>query len=242
MELVGKRALVTGAAIRIGRGIALGLAAQGVHIALHFGRSEEEALATQAELESLGVRAPRLQADLANPEAAASLVDRSVEALEGPLDILVNSAAIYPEGGLAETDLALWESTMAINLRAPYQLAQAFAAQAPEGGNIINILDARSNRPAADHLAYRLSKVALDAMTRNLATELAPAIRVNGLALGAMLPPPGAPSGHLEQIVQTRVPLRRSGSPEIVAQNVLHLLKQEFLTGVIIPLDGGEFL
>jgi len=242
LELKGKRALVTGAAIRIGRAIAMALAGEGVHVALHFGRSSEAAIETQNQLEALGVRAPQLQADLTQAEACTSLVGRASDALDGPLDILINSAAIYPDGELGDTTLDTWEEVMAVNLRAPFLLSQAFAAQSPDPGSIINILDARSNRPGTDHFAYRIAKAGLEAMTKNLALDLAPAIRVNGLALGAILPPPGAGPEHLEGLAASRIPLRRAGNAGVVAGNVLHLLRQDFLTGVIIPLDGGEFL
>jgi len=246
MQLAGKRALVTGAAVRVGRAIALELARHGVHIGLHYGRSAEAARQTQSELQALGVRAPLLQADLANAHETGALLPAAANALNGPVDILVNSAALFTKGGLAETSLEIWDREMAINLRAPFQLSQAFAAQAPQGDAtdraIINILDARGNRPAADHFAYRLSKAGLETMTKNLAVELAPAIRVNGLALGAILPPPGASEAHLQRIAAERIPLGRAGNAELVAKNVVHLLTQDFLTGVVIPLDGGEFL
>jgi len=246
MQLAGKRALVTGAAVRVGKAIALELARQGVHIGLHFGRSGDAAKQTQSELQALGVRAPLLQADLANAQQTAELLPAAAAALDGPIDILVNSAAVYLDGGLAETSLEMWDREFAINLRAPFQLSQAFAAQTstPAGKDrtIVNILDARSNRPAADHFAYRLTKAGLDTMTKNLAVELAPAIRVNALALGAILPPPGASEGHLDRIAAERIPLQRAGNAELVAKNVVHLLTQDFLTGVVIPLDGGEFL
>jgi NAD(P)-dependent dehydrogenase (short-subunit alcohol dehydrogenase family) len=133
---------------------------------------------------------------------------------------------------------------MAINLRAPFFLSQAFARQLPPGapGQIINVTDARVLRAGYDYLAYRLTKSALVTLTRALALELAPQIRVNAVALGAILPPPGEDERYLQQLAQERVPLRRTGSAEIVAANVLHLLQQPFLTGVIFPIDGGEFL
>jgi len=242
VNLSGKRALVTGAAVRVGRALALGLAHEGVHIALHYGRSEKSAEETRSEILSLGLECEIIQADLANADETSTLIKRAT-ALLGPLDILVNSAAVYPEGGLADTDLELWDRTMAINLRAPYLLTKAFAAEPASGDRaVVNILDARSNRPAADHFAYRITKAGLEAMTKNLAADLAPGIRVNGLALGAILPPPGAPAPHLERIAAERIPLRRPGSPKAVSDSLIHLLQQDFITGAVIPLDGGEFL
>jgi NAD(P)-dependent dehydrogenase (short-subunit alcohol dehydrogenase family) len=129
-------------------------------------------------------------------------------------------------------------------LRSAFLLCQAFASQIPEDGHgaIVNISDARIYRPGTKHLAYRLTKSALLGMTENLALELAPRIRVNALALGAILPPPEKDQSYLDQLAQEKVPLRRSGSAEIVAENVIHLLEQDFITGDTIKLDGGQFL
>ncbi|MCZ7667911.1 MAG: SDR family oxidoreductase [Chloroflexi bacterium] len=116
------------------------------------------------------------------------------------------------------------------------------SCRAEQPGKIINILDARVRRPATDHFVYRLAKGGLWQMTEMLALELAPQVTVNGVALGAILPPPGEGAAYLDKIARERVPLRRAGSAEIVAENVCHLLRQDFLTGVIVPIDGGEFL
>ena len=144
--------------------------------------------------------------------------------------ILINNAAIFEPGGLAEATLGQWEQQMGINLRAPFFHSQAFARQLPAGaeGQIVNIADARVLRPGADHLVYRLTKSALVSLTQALALELAPRIRVNAVALGAILPPPGDDEAYLQALAQRRVPLRRAGNPEMVAVNVLHLLRQPF--------------
>ncbi|NJN82467.1 MAG: SDR family oxidoreductase, partial [Caldilineaceae bacterium] len=141
-------------------------------------------------------------------------------------------------------DAELFDRLFAINLRAPFLLSQAFAAQLPQNakGNIINILDARLNRPLPDHFVYRLAKGGLWQMTQMLALELAPRATVNAVALGAILPPPGQGQEYLDRMAQEQVPLRRAGSARIVTENVLHLLTQDFLTGVIVPIDGGQFL
>ena len=178
-------------------------------------------------------------------EAAVIAMVKTIESDFGHIDILINSAAIFPEKDtFTGTHPVLWDQIMNINLRAPFLLSQAFAAQLPAEtpGKIINILDARLRHPATDHFVYRFAKGSLAQMTEMLALELAPHITVNGVALGAILPPPGKDASHLDAIAQKRVPLRRAGSAEIVAENVLHLLRQDFLTGVIIPIDGGEFL
>ncbi|MFT5121546.1 MAG: NAD(P)-dependent dehydrogenase (short-subunit alcohol dehydrogenase family) [Kiritimatiellia bacterium] len=243
MSLTDKRALVTGGGVRVGRAIALALARSGCDVCIHYGRSADGARQTQADVEGLGRRAVLIAADLTSADAVSALVPQVVAEM-GSLDILVNSAAIFLDGTLSETTLAMWEQQFAINLRAPYFLCQAFAAQLPEAqrGHIVNITDARINRPERDHSAYRLTKSALADMTRNLAMDLAPRIQVNALALGAILPPPGKPASHLERIAQERVPLARSGSAEIVAEHVIQLLESDFVTGAVLPLDGGEFL
>ena len=133
---------------------------------------------------------------------------------------------------------------MAINLRAPFLLSRLFAEQVPADGRgaIVNILDARIYRPAGDHFAYRIAKAGLAAMTEMLAQDLAPRITVNGVAPGAMLPPPGKDAEWLRRLGEKRVPLKRPGNPLDVAESVLFLLMEDFLTGCILRLDGGEYL
>jgi len=242
MELSGKNALVTGGAIRLGRALTLALARAGCNVVIHFGRSARDADATRAEAVALGVKAVLLQSDLSDAAQAADVVPAAC-GLIGPLHILVNSAALFTEGSLETTTAEEWEKEFAVNLRAPFLLCQAFARQIPAGekGRILNFVDARIFRPGTDHFAYRLTKGALADMTRNLALELAPRITVNALALGAILPPPGKDQDHLERLIP-RIPLRRGGSPEMVADNALHLIRQDFVTGQVLGLDGGEFL
>jgi glucose 1-dehydrogenase len=245
MELKGKAALITGGAVRVGRVLTLALAEAGCDVLIHYGRSAGAAQQTQADARAWGVEAHIHRADLADAEAVQGVIPAALEHYDR-LDVLINSAAIFPEeDSFAATNLALWDRLFAVNLRAPFLLSQAFAANVPaEGqGKIINILDARlRRRPAPDHFVYRLTKGGLWAMTEMLAHELAPRITVNAVALGAILPPPGADISYLENLAKTQVPLKRAGSPEIVAQNVLHLLRQDFLTGVTVPIDGGQFL
>jgi len=264
-SLRGKRAIVTGGAVRVGRAISLALARAGCDLLLHYGRSAPAAEETAREAESLGVRVALQQANLAHLDQASSIIPAAERELGG-VDILVNSAAIFPAGGLLETDDEAWQKVFDINLRAPFVLSRDFARhrlekearerEARRGAKsdagredlhegtacIVNILDARTRRPAPDHFAYRLTKSALHAMTEGLALELAPRVRVNAVALGAILPAPGDSVEEFEELVKNRVPLQRPGSAEIVAENVLHLLHQPFLTGATIRLDGGEFL
>lgn len=242
-DLAGKVAVVTGGAVRVGRAIALALGQAGCNLLIHYGQSAGPAAETVSAAEAYGVAARSFSADLSRHEEAMAIIPAAVEAF-GRVDILVNNAAVFEEGGLAETTFAQWEREIAINLRAPFFLSQAFARQLPEGqpGQIINIVDARVFRAGSDHLAYRLTKAALVTLTKSLALELAPHVRVNAVALGAILPPPGEDESYLQALAQERIPLRQPGNADIVAANVLHLLQQPFLTGVVLPLDGGEFL
>ena len=243
MNLQGKVAVVTGGAIRVGRAITLALAEAGCHVFIIYGRSAESAEETRALVEELGVKARIFPANLADAQATETVMPTAREWF-GQVDVLVNSAAIFRDGALDDTTLDIWDLQFDVNLRAPYLLSQAFARQVPGDGQgaIVNISDARVFRPAADHFAYRLTKSGLLTMTEILAHDLAPRIRVNALALGAILPPPGQDESYLEKLAQDRVPLKRPGNANIVAQNVVHLLEQDFLTGVIIKVDGGEFL
>ena len=243
MELKSKVAIVTGGAVRIGQAITLALAREGCDILIHYGRSSGPAKETMASVEAIGAKATIHQADLSDPAEVRGIVPAAVSHF-GRADILINNGAIFLPGGLKETTLDMWERQFAINLQAPFLLSQALANQIPENGRgaIVNITDARIFRPAADHVAYRLTKSALLTMTEALAHDLAPRITVNALALGAILPPPGKGEDHLRKLSQTRVPLGIPGDPDIVADNLLHLLRQDFLTGVTIRIDGGEFL
>ena len=244
MELKGKVAIVTGGGVRLGRAITLALAGAGCHVFIHYGRSKGSAHQTEVKAKALGVDAHVYGADLSDEKATRSIIPAAKKKFR-KLDILVNNAAIFPETDtFTKTDMALWERMFAINLRAPFMLSRAFAAQiAANGlGKIINIMDSRVRRPGTDHFVYRLTKAGLWQMTEVLAVELAPRISVNGVALGAILPPPGKDSGYLKKIAKKRVPLKRIGSVEDVGGSVLYLLRQNFLTGTILSIDGGEFL
>jgi NAD(P)-dependent dehydrogenase (short-subunit alcohol dehydrogenase family) len=243
MELKSKVAIVTGGAVRIGQAITLALAREGCDVLIHYGRSSAPARDTLASVEAMGARAAIHQADLSDPRAVRGIVPAAISHF-GRVDILINNGAIFLPGGLKETTQEMWERQFAINLQAPFFLCQAFADQIPENGHgaIVNITDARIYRPAADHVAYRLTKSALVTMTKTLAQDLAPRITVNALALGAILPPPGKDEEHLRMLSQTRIPLGIPGDTDLVGQNLVHLLRQDFLTGVTIRIDGGEFL
>ncbi len=189
LPLSGRMAIVTGGAVHLGRAIAMGLAAQGADIALHYHSSEDEALRTAEEIRHLGRRCLPVSADLQNIASPEKILE-AAGAFFGKPDILINSAAIFEPGTLAQTTPELWEKTIAINLRAPFFLCRAFAAQT-DSGDIINLTDAAADRLSANYVAYALAKNALVALTQTLAKSLAPGIRVNAVAPGAILPPPG---------------------------------------------------
>jgi glucose 1-dehydrogenase len=246
MDLTGKTALVTGGGVRVGRALAIALAQAGCNIFIHYGNSQAGAAETQTAVEKLGKKAYLYSANLADPDATATVIPEA-QTIFGQVDILINSASIFPhEDKFLQTDVDLWDRIFAVNLRAPFQLSQAFAKQVAEGsqGKIININDARIPRPRPDHFAYRLTKRGLWDMTEILALELAPNITVNGLALGQILEAHNTPDPkqYMQDYADRRIPLKIPGNPQVVTDAALYLLQQDFLTGTTIHLDGGEYL
>ncbi len=240
MSLNGKTILITGAARRIGRQLALAVAQAGANVVIHHSNSAEAARQTAAEIEQLGRQAWILQADFRQLSAVENLISRA--AAFAPLDALVNNAAIFEPLSLAETGLADWERHLNINLTAPFLLSRDFAAQLPPGreGRIVNILDWRALRPAADHFPYTVSKAGLAALTRSLAAALAPRITVNAIAFGAILPPS---DGADPQGILRTVPAGRWAKLDEVGETLLFLLDgPAYITGEILHLDGGRHL
>ena len=243
MELKGKVAVVTGGAVRIGRALSLALADAGADVVVHHSHSTTEADATLAEIASRGRRALGVCVDFSDPVPAAQRVVAEAINNFGRLDVLINSAAIFGSGTLASMNESEWDHHFAINLKAPCFLCREFAALHAPGdpGCIINIVDWRALRPHPGNLAYTLTKAALVTMTEILAQELAPDIRVNAVAPGAILPPAGAGGGYLERLAN-KIPLRRTGSVDDVTSAALYLLEAEFVTGEILCVTGGEDL
>jgi pteridine reductase len=239
-SLDGKNILITGAARRIGRALALAVAGAGGTVILHYGSSEHEAERTRTEIKAAGGEAHLLQADLRETLNISFLIDQALSF--GPLYALVNNASIFESLNLSNTSLEDWERHMTINLTAPFLLSKAFAATKEKGrqGRIVNLLDWRALRPGADHLPYTISKAGLAALTRSLAVALAPDITVNGLALGAILPP--STGGDTEHIVDS-VPAGRWAELDEVTQTLLFLLTgPAYITGEILHIDGGRHL
>ena len=240
MTLTNKVILITGGARRVGKALALAVARAGAEVVIHYGQSRIEAENVREEIETLGRKAILLQADLADPAQVASLMSRTLE--HGPLFGLVNSAAIFEPLNWENSSLEDWNRHLAINLTAPFLLSQAFARALPptESGRIVNLLDWRALRPGADHLPYTISKSALAALTQSLAIALAPRIVVNGLALGAILPPS---DGNVASSILDQVPAGRWATLEEVGQALVFLLDgPAYVTGEIIYVDGGRHL
>jgi len=237
-SLEGKTILITGAARRVGRLFSLACAHAGADVVIHHGHSDEEAEATRAEIIGLGRKAWVFQSDLSDAAQAENLIP--LVARSTSLHGLVNSAAIFESLSFEGTSIDDWQRHLQINLTAPFLLSQAFAKQAHEGARIINILDWRAMRPGADHFPYTISKAALASLTQSLAVALAPKVTVNGLALGAILPPS---DGNKNPDIIKNVPLKRWANENEVENALLFLLTcPAYMTGEIIHLDGGRHL
>jgi len=233
-------ALVTGGARRIGRAIALRLAGAGFDVAIHYGSSRDEAEATAEAVRALGRRAAVVQADLTVEAEVRALVPGAVEAL-GPLTVLVNNASVFEDDRVGGLSRETWDRHIETNLRAPIVLAEAFAAQAPEGSAIVNLLDQRVLKPDPRFFSYALSRNGLWWGTRTLARPWGPGIRVNGVGPGPTLPSiHQTPADFAAEAAA--VPLARAGSPEAVADAVLWLVDADLVTGQMIAVDGGQHL
>lgn len=243
MELRDKTALVTGGGVRLGRAFALALAQEGVNLVVHYNSSAAPAEETVQAAAAYDVQAIALGADFSDLTAVESVFPQAIERF-GHVDILINNAAIYLKSAGLETDRETWEKQFRINLQAPFLLTQAFARQLPDDrpGRVLNIADAQIRQHQPDHFAYRLTKLALVEMTRMFAKELAPRITVNALGLGIMLPLAGKEDVDLNAYARKHVPLNRTGSPEIAAENALHLIRSDFTTGAFLRVDGGQYL
>ena len=231
-------AVITGAARRIGRSLALELAQRGYRIGLHYYQSQAEAQITAAEIERLGGSAVLLQADLRDPDQI-TVMFAEIASLPDRLTVLVNAAAVMKPADLRDLSVEAWESTLSLNLRAPWLCAQAAAALMTEqGGVIINISDSGARKVWSGYPDYTISKSALETLTRLLARSLAPKIRVNAVAPGLILESAHLAAGEWERLVN-RLPARRSGSPADVARAVVFLIESMYITGEILVVDGG---
>ena len=243
-SLVDKVALVTGGAHRVGKAIALALAAQGAHQIVHFHDAADAAQETVREVKSLGVDAICVQADQADPSQVDALFE-AVKAQYGRLDILVNSANLFTRGDFLTLDHREWQRALDVNLTGPFLCSQAAARlmldRDEPGGVILNILDNSALQPWPDHPQHSVVKAALLMLGQVMARSLGPYIRVNSIVPGPVLKTPG---GSNEQWVSIgeRLPLKRTGTPEDVGRAAVYLAREDFLTGVVLNVDGGESL
>ncbi len=235
-----KLALVTGAAIRLGKAIALGLAEKGYAIGLHYHHSQAAAEQTAAEIEQRGVAVLLLPADLSKENQVKALF-RRVEESPYALKVLVNSAAEMRRADLLELPASEWDRTMALNLRAPWLCARYAARLMHKDGVIINISDSGTRKVWVSYPAYLISKVALEALTRQLARRLGPRIRVNAIAPGLMLPAENFPPQEWHRLV-SRIPMQQTGRVEELVRAVLFLVESLYITGEILVVDGGYAL
>jgi len=242
MNNKNKSALVTGAARRIGKGIALFLAEKGYNIALHYGSSDNDAQKTAAAIRETGVMCETFKCDLYNEDETLSLLPRVAQTFPN-FTLLVNNASIFKKAAIADTDPDNFNRHIAINLKAPFFLTRDFA-RICKTGHVINILDSRITHGSAkrnDYAVYTLSKKALAELTGMSAVEFAPDIRVNAIAPGLIFPPAGKSDDFLDKKAQN-TPLKRKGAVADIVKAVQYLLENEFITGQILYVDGGEHL
>jgi pteridine reductase len=240
-KLSGRVALVTGSAKRLGRFVALRLAAEGADVAIHYSHSESEARDTVREIEKLGRRSIAIRANLTNVSEIQNLIEQTVSHFHR-LDILVNNAANFLETKFGATTEQSWDASLDTNLKAPFFAAQAAAPHLTKSGKgiIINFADIGGILGWREFLPHSVSKSGVILMTRILAKELAPAVRVNAIAPGTITMPGDPPEWQSDFI--RRAPLQRTGRPEEIADAVLFLITAEFLTGQTLVLDGGRSL
>ena len=233
-------ALVTGAARRIGRCLALEAAKAGYGVVVHHHHSADDAEEVCAEIEAMGGHAHALAADLSDAGALPALIDEARAAI-GPLSLLVNNASLFEDDRIQTLTAASWDAHMSANFRAPVLLAQAFARQAPAGSLIVNIIDQRVLRPTPQFFSYALSKAGLWDATRMMAQALAPNIRVNGIGPGPTLPSTHQSAAEFEAEAKN-ILLQKRTTPEEIAQAMAYLIEATSVTGQLIAVDGGQHL
>jgi pteridine reductase len=245
MILSGKTALITGAARRIGAQTAQTLHENGANIIIHYGQS---AWAAQELVERLNEKredsAKALQADLLDIDAVNQLAKDAIESFSG-LDILVNNASTFYPTPLGTIDQRQWDDLMGTNIKAPLFLSQAcHQALKQSGGSIINMVDIHARSPLKDHVTYSCAKAAKIMLTRSLALEMGPEVRVNAIAPGAILWPDGEQGmdPEFQQEILDKIPLQRRGEPHNIADAILFLVSNNYVNGQVIAIDGGRQL
>ena len=238
MKLDGRTAIVTGAGHRVGRALAVALGRERMNVAVHYNRAAKEADETVRLITAAGGKAKSFGADLTEADAARDLVSAAAKEF-GVIHVLVNSAAVMkrqPFGSVSADD---WFATMSLNLRAPFMMSQAAAGEMSEGGAIVNISDLAAFETWPSYIPHSISKAGVVKMTEGLARVLAPSIRVNAIAPGAVLLPDEWSEQTGERLVDT-TPLRRLGDPQDVVEAMLYLLRSDYVTGETIIVDGGR--
>lgn len=231
-------ALVTGASARIGKELAFALANMGYDILLHYHSSQKKAKRTQQRIEQTGQTCVLKQADFSDEDSVRSLWTSCIA--EGHVEVLVNNASVFVESDIQTAGTELLDRLFKTNFKAPYLLTKQFG-QSGRQGVIINLLDTKINHPQTNHLDYLLTKKMLRAFTEIAADQLAPDIRVNGIAPGLILPPDDKTEDYLEQKA-TAIPMKKTGSVQQLVQAMQFFIDNEFVTGEVINVDGGEHL
>ncbi|AOZ68362.1 short chain dehydrogenase [Rhodobacter xanthinilyticus] len=245
------RALITGGAKRLGRAMALHLAGRGHDVAIHYHGSAEAAEATAAEARAFGVRAVTLSADLLDEAATAALLPAAAETLGGPLGVLINNASIFEYDSLASATRESWDRHFGSNLRAPFVLTQAFAAQAPRADRsgpepratslVVNMIDQRVLKPTPEFMTYSLAKAALWSLTRTAAQALAPEIRVNAIGPGPTLQGARQSDSHFARQRAATI-LERGADEADICAALGYFLDAPAVTGQLLCIDGGQHL
>lgn len=245
------RALITGGAQRLGRAMTLYLAARGFDVAIHYASSAEAAEATASAAAGHGVAARTLRADLLIEDESQAIVARAAEALGGPLTVLINNASIFEYDSLASATRTSWDRHMESNLRAPFVLTQAFAAQAPRADRsgpepraralVVNMLDQRVLKPTPEFMTYSLAKMGLWALTRTAAQALAPDVRVNAIGPGPTLQGGRQSQDHFARQRAATI-LERGADPDEICAALGYFLDAPAVTGQLLCVDGGQHL
>lgn len=243
MELQGRTAIITGAARRIGRGIARGLHAAGMRVVIHYRGSEREARGLAEELDRLRPGSAALvHGDVSRRDDCTRIIADALEQV-GDLDLLVNNASSFFPTPVSEVDEAAWDDIMGSNLRGPFFLSQAAApALTRSRGSIVNLIDIHASSPMRGYPVYCAAKAGLAMLTRSLAVELAPEVRVNGVSPGAILWPEHEPDEQEKAAVLSSIPLERTGEAADIADAVRFLAGADYVTGQILSVDGGRSL
>lgn len=246
------RALVTGAGRRLGRAMALELARRGHDVAVHYSSSQADAKAVAGEIRALGCNAVALQADLLDEGQVRALVPAAVDSLGGPLTVLVNNASIFEYDNLQSVTRASWDRHLESNLRAPFVLTQAMAADVPDpgfdqngeplaGALVVNMIDQRVRKPTPEFMSYTIAKMGLWALTQTAAQALAPRVRVNAIGPGPTLQGHRQSDGHFARQRANTILKRGANAQDIVAA-LTYFLDAPAVTGQLLCVDGGQHL